>query len=262
MGLTVKKGIEHFLYSSFTASTIVGGINIDGPGSGALDLTISGVGTLPDAGQVLLVTVDQAVLSDVDIDIDITGDDPADITQVGNVIIPARAARQRAVKVDVAADADDLFKTVESIVVNSGGVAGDTLIIVGVPEYDRLLTGGSIWNFIGFFDGLDLDLGAGTEPIFDKYEPDHNKRTRLDNAITITARYTDIANGLMPLDGAEVSLRIEVKPDGRALVTEQHFIVKAKMAVTPSIPEGEGIVTAVAEGNFSKSLREQLVADQ
>jgi len=258
MSQNVKKGIEHYLYFSHEKTTIVGGININGPADGDLDLTIPNAEALPATGQVLMVVADLAVLSDVDIDIDIEGTDVGDANLTANVVIPARAARSRAVKVGVAPN--DVFKTVTDVTVNSGGVAGDTLVILGIPEYARILNPAtSVWKYVPFFDGMDTDIGAGLEVIFDHYEPDHYKRTRLDNSISITSRYVDVATGLMLIDGAEVSFRIEVKDDGRQLVTEQQFLCQAKVTVAPSIPSDEGITTLSVEGNFKKKAVELLV---
>lgn len=259
--MSVKKGIEHYLYFSHQPTTIVGGIKVNGPADGDLDTTIPNVSALPILGQVLLIMCEFAVLSDDDIDIDVDGTDPADAALTGNAVIPGRAARTRAVKVETAG-ADDLYKTVASITVNSGGVAGDTMIILGIPEYDRVLVGPSSWNYVPFFDGFDPDLGTGFEAIYDHYKPDHFKRTRLTNEVSVSGRYIDVEKGLSPMDGAEVSLRIEVKPDGKSLVSEQKFVAKAKMTVTQTIPEGEGIVTVTADGAFSEFAQELLVADQ
>ncbi|MCH8326383.1 MAG: Smr/MutS family protein [Bacteroidetes bacterium] len=87
MSRTVKKSIEHYLYITNKSTTIVGGINITGAGSGTLDTTVSGVGSLPVAGQTLMVLADLASQSDVDTVIDITGTDPAEGSALAAAIL-------------------------------------------------------------------------------------------------------------------------------------------------------------------------------
>lgn len=118
-------------------------------------------------------------------------------------------------------------------------------------EYASGVTSG--WTLIGYVTGFNYENNDGSRAVYDHYEVDHYKRGRETNSGSISHLYTNKTNSLLGLKGSTIALKLEIRDDGGATVSEYHLLSKVRIGRTGfNMPE-TGDITSSADFTFGSS---------
>ena len=168
----------------------------------------------------------------------------------GTATMPANVPQGQSVDVTPSISAHK-FATVTGISL-VGGVAGDKVEIMSVPDVDSL--DASQWNLLEFIESMEINTGPYLRSIPNRYDTsDHKKRQRQENQATLEELYQSNTRGLANIEGREVTLRVQVEEDGGGVYSETLILSKFDASTPVSMPK-EADMTVRSEGSFSRRL--------
>ena len=237
----VKNANEALLYYSYEDVELAGEFAISGEGAGTYtDKSAS----FPSGGADLIAIVTKEIGS-VPVVVTVTGlsDDATPIEITGEATIPAYANIDAGVKVT---QADSKKFTSVTAVTITGGAAGEKFEVIFVPQ--------SGWNLLGFDQGFSYDPGVIYRAIPKKFDAiDHYKRIRSEPTFNISELYQAFDKGLENVSGRDIVIKVLIKDDGGATITEELYFEKVRITAAKTFP-ADGDATVAGTGRANRQI--------
>ena len=109
------------------------------------------------------------------------------------------------------------------------------------------------WTLLGYVTGFNYEENDGSRAVYDHYEIDHYKRGRETNSGSISQLYTNKTNSLLGLKGSTIALKLEIKDDGGATVSEYHVLNKVRISRTGFNMPDTGDITSTADFTYASA---------
>jgi hypothetical protein len=118
-------------------------------------------------------------------------------------------------------------------------------------DYASGATGG--WTLLGYVGSFNYEENPNDRPIYDHYTVDHYKKGRSANSGSISQLYTNKTATVMALKGTDFALKLEIRDDGGATVTEAHVLNKCRGGVARFSMPDQGDMTASMDFTYGTS---------
>ena len=195
-----------------------------------------------DANYYLFV-VPKVPIGDAQIVVTVNGEDYGSGPKSGTATIPALATYDAASIVS-GGDGWGAISTVTC----TGGTANDELEIWAVPDFDQFTR----WRYLQSFD---LDNSPFMMPVADGFEPAYAAiKVRRGASLTFNRNYVDYTDSFDKIRGRDVTLLIDLHPEGGSLVSEYIIIANGYLSATQNAGDNALVISA-AEGGDRKVLR-------
>ena len=253
-GTSVTKiGYEAVLSYNFGIINDAGQFVVSGANAGTFSATSSfnlAPYSLPSSGENLVVRANVPINSLTDMVVTIAGLDGAGtpVACTGVATIKALSPRHQSFEVRAAIGGGaQLFSSITGVTITNG-VVGDGFDISVLPHSANDVE-------LLYREAITPNLGTPIKPIYNRYDLKHVKRLRPENKLTVSAFYTNNAQGLSLIDDRYVTLREDIHDDGGNAISEVRYFERCRLIVTVDVAAaGDASITGKAEGFFIRQF--------
>jgi hypothetical protein len=181
-------------------------------------------------------------------------------TASDEMTVPALSAKNLGILVTKSGTDPIYWKSVSSVSLDgtSHGTAGEQYDIIGVPKWNDTDADGSD-GFVEliYVTSEDITPGATRMPVANRMDAVYDSiDIRPDNTFTMAQRYVtnNWVHGIGRLRGRKVTILLELREDGGALVAEYIYLGNACFNEAPIAAPDNGDMTVNATGYFEVEL--------
>lgn len=211
--------------------------------AGACTYTAEGDAIPTGDANYYLFVIPKVPLGNAQVVVTINGEDYGSGPKSGTATIPALATYDAASIVT----GGDGWGGITSVTC-TGGTANDQLEIWAVPDIDQFTR----WRYL---QGFDLDNSPFMTPVPDAFDPAYAAiKDRRGASLTFNRVYVDYADSFDRIRGRDVTLLIDLHPEGGPIVSEYIIIANGFLSAAQNAGDNALIISA-AEGGDRRVLR-------